>query len=124
MERTTDLGRDCIFCKIVGGKIPAPFVYEDANVIVIRDLHPQAKQHFLVIPKQHVDSLAALYVDDTNGRRVVGDLFSAANALAKKEGLLSAGFRSVINTGADGGQTVFHLHLHVLGGEKMKGTFA
>ncbi len=115
---------DCIFCKIVDGKIPSPRVYEDENSIVIRDLNPQTKQHFLVIPKKHVDSLIPLFENDLEGRNVVGNLFAAANALAKKEGLLSGGFRSVINTGVDGGQTVFHLHLHILGGEKMKATFA
>jgi histidine triad (HIT) family protein len=115
---------DCIFCKIVDGKIPAPRVFEDENTIVIRDLSPQAKHHFLVIPKKHVDSLAPLFENVSEGRTVVGNLFAAANALANKEGLLPAGYRSVINTGVDGGQTVFHLHLHILGGEKMKGTFA
>lgn len=115
---------DCIFCKIVSGQIPSPRVYEDDSVIAIRDLHPQAKQHFLVIPKGHVVSLVDLFKDDGKGRSTVGDLFSAAIRLSEKEGLTKAGFRSVINTGVDGGQSVFHLHLHVLGGEKLKGTFA
>lgn len=115
---------DCIFCKIVGGEIPSPRLYEDEDTIVIRDVSPQSKHHFLALPKKHVASLAELFANDAEGRTVVGNLFSAANAVAKQEGLLPAGFRSVINTGADGGQTVFHLHLHVLGGQKMKGTFA
>ena len=111
---------DCVFCKILDGKIPAPRVYEDENAIVIRDLHPHAKQHFLVIPKKHVDSLAKLFENEAEGQKVVGNLFSVANVLAKKEGLLPAGFRSVINTGVDGGQSVFHLHLHILGGERLR----
>ena len=115
---------DCVFCKIVDGKIPSPRIYEDENSIVIRDLHPQAKNHFLVIPKKHVDSLASLFSDDAKGKEMIGNLFSAANALEKQEGLLPAGFRSVINTGVNGGQSVFHLHLHILGGEKRSGEFA
>jgi histidine triad (HIT) family protein len=115
---------DCIFCKIVGGKIPAPFVLEDDSTVVIRDLHPQAKHHFLVIPKKHVRSLAELFANDVDGRTVVGNLYSAANRLVQKEGILASGFRAVINTGGDGGQSVFHLHLHILGGEKLSGEFA
>lgn len=114
---------DCVFCKIVAGRIPSPRVLEDEKAIAIRDLHPQAKHHFLVLPKKHVASLEEAYADDAEGRSIVGDLFSLANRLAKQEGLLPGGFRSVINTGAEGGQTVFHLHLHVLGGSPLKGTF-
>jgi histidine triad (HIT) family protein len=112
--------RDCVFCKIISGEIPSPRSYEDENTIGIPDLHPQAKRHFLLIPKKHVVSLAELFADEPEGQRTVGRLFSAANALAKREGLLPGGYRSVINTGIDGGQSVFHLHLHLLGGEKLK----
>lgn len=115
---------DCIFCKIVDGKIPAKKILEDEKAIVIADIQPQAKKHFLVIPKKHVAALDEAFADDPAGRRVVSDLFSLALKLAKQENLLPGGFRSVINTHADGGQTVFHLHLHILGGEKLKGTFA
>lgn len=114
---------DCIFCKIVDGKIPSPRVYEDEHTVVIRDLHPQAKTHLLVIPKIHVASLAENFLEESKGREVVGRLFSAANTVAKQEGLLPSGYRSVINTGVGGGQSVFHLHLHVLGGEKLAERF-
>lgn len=113
----------CVFCKIVEGQIPAPRVYEDEHMIVIRDLHPQTAIHLLVIPKVHVTSLAENFEDDMKGRETVGRLFSAANAVAKQEGLLPAGYRSVINTGVGGGQSVFHLHLHLLGGEKLRERF-
>jgi histidine triad (HIT) family protein len=114
----------CVFCKIVSGEIPSPRVYEDGNVIVIKDLHPQSKVHLLVIPKNHVVSLAEIWEDEAAGRKTVGDLFEAADRVAKQEGLLPAGYRSVINTGVEGGQSVFHLHLHVLGGQKMGEEFA
>jgi len=114
---------DCIFCKIVDGKIPSPRVYEDDHCIVIRDLHPQAAIHLLVMPKAHVTSLAENFNHEEKGRETIAKLFSAANAVAKKEGLLPAGYRSVINTGEGGGQSVFHLHLHLLGGEKLKERF-
>jgi len=115
---------DCIFCKIVDKKIPSPRVYEDEHSIVIRDLHPQAKQHFLVIPKVHVTSLVETWNDPEEGRKIMGNLFYAADQVAKQEGLLPDGYRSVINTGAGGGQSVFHLHLHILGGQKMSEGFA
>lgn len=115
---------DCIFCKIIDGKIPSPRVMEDERAIVIRDVHPQAKQHYLIIPKIHTRSLAELFSSEKEGRDLVGSLFATANRLAMQEGLLPGGYRSVINTGEEGGQSVFHLHLHILGGEKLKGTFA
>lgn len=118
------MGMDCIFCKIIAGDIPSPRVFENAKVIAIRDIHPQAPHHFLLMPKRHVASLEEAFHDEASGRDVVADLFSAAAELAKREGLSPEGFRSVINTGLFGGQTVFHLHLHLLGGEKMKGSFA
>lgn len=116
---------NCVFCKIVSGHIPSPRIFEDDSVVVIRDLHPQAKTHFLVIPKLHVESLVELFDgDDQNGRTQMGMLFSAATKVAKIEGFSAEGFRTVINTGLNGGQSVFHLHLHLLGGEKLQGTFA
>jgi len=115
---------NCIFCKIVDRKIPATLLYEDANTIVIEDLHPQAEKHFLIIPKFHVPSLVESFDDDKRGQEIVGRLFAVGNQIAKQEGLLPAGYRSVINTGENGGQSVFHLHLHVLGGEKLGEAFA
>jgi histidine triad (HIT) family protein len=114
---------DCIFCQITEGKIPAPKVLEDENSFVIRDIHPQAKQHYLVIPKQHVASIEKAFEVESDGRATVSNLFSLANRLAKQEGLLPNGFRSVINTNEYGGQTVHHLHLHILGGEQLRGSF-
>ena len=112
------MSADCIFCKIIDGKIPAPRVYEDEHVICIRDIQPQAKIHLLVIPKSHARTLM-----DVDGHAMAA-LFEAAQKIAQTQGLLPAGFRSVINTLEDGGQTVFHLHLHLLGGERLRGGFA
>lgn len=107
---------DCIFCKIVAGDIPADIVYEDDQVIAFRDLNPQAPTHVLVIPRRHIASLNDLSPDD---EAVIGRLFSAARNIAVREGFADAGYRTVINCNADGGQTVFHVHLHLLGGRPM-----
>jgi histidine triad (HIT) family protein len=107
--------KGCIFCKIIAGEIPSPKVYEDPDFICIRDIQPQAKIHLLVIPKQHVVAL------DTSPASLTGRLFEVGTQIAREQGLLPKGFRSVINTGPDGGQTVFHLHLHLLGGEPLSG---
>ena len=115
---------DCIFCKIASGEIPAKKILENEHAFVIADLHPQAKKHFLVIPKNHVDSLADAFSNAPEAKKMLGELFSLGKELAVQEKLLPGGFRSVINTNEDGGQTVFHLHLHILGGEKLKGSFA
>lgn len=115
---------DCIFCKIIKKEIPSQFVHETENAIVIRDIQPQAKKHYLVIPKKHVRSLEEVFSSGSEGVKALSELYLAASQVVQKEGLLPGGFRSVINTNADGGQTVYHLHLHLLGGEKLKGTFA
>lgn len=114
---------DCIFCKIVDGKIPSPRVFENELVIAIRDIQPHAKTHILVLPKKHIVSLAELYAAKKGAPEVIASLFSAANEIAYQEKLLPGGYRSVINTGENGGQTVPHLHLHLLGGEKLRGDF-
>lgn len=105
---------DCIFCKIANGEIPAQKLYEDDDCIAFADLHPQAPLHLLVIPRRHVDSLA-----ETNGEdaALLGGLLAAASRLGRQK--LPKGFRVVVNTGEEGGQTVDHLHLHVLGGRAM-----
>ena len=114
----------CIFCKIILGQIPSPRVYEDSQFICIRDIHPQAKTHLLVIPKQHLASLEEVYPENgAHHAQLVGSLFEVATRVARQEGLLPGGFRSVMNTGLQGGQTVFHLHLHLLGGEPLGATF-
>ena len=110
---------NCIFCKILGGKIPSSKVWEDENFIAIRDIQPQAKAHLLVIPRRHFEC-----VDSAGAESVVAGLLSAANAVASSQGLAQDGFRFVINTRQFGGQTVGHLHLHVLGGQQLHGSFA
>ncbi len=106
---------DCLFCRIVAGEIPAKKLYEDDLSIAFADIHPQAPTHFLVIPKQHANSLAQVSAAD---KELLGHLTYVATELAARENL-QKGFRIVINTGPDGGQTVDHLHLHVLGGRAM-----
>jgi len=108
---------DCLFCKIVSGSIPAKKVFEDEHAIAFRDIHPQAPVHMLVVPRRHVASLAE--VGDSEGEvALLGHLLSAVAEIARAE-KLAEGYRTVINTGADGGQTVNHLHLHLLGGRSM-----
>jgi histidine triad (HIT) family protein len=106
---------DCIFCKIVQGQIPATFVYEDETVVAFTDLNPQAPTHILVIPREHLGSLAEVKEEDAP---MLGHLQMAAAKVARLAGL-GGGYRTVINTGHDGGQTVMHLHIHVLGGRQM-----
>jgi histidine triad (HIT) family protein len=107
------MSSDCLFCKIVAGTIPAPRVHEDEEVIVINDINPQAPLHALVIPRRHIPTLNALTADDD---RLVGAMQRAAAAVARDKGFGDRGFRTVFNTNADAGQTVFHIHLHVLAG--------
>jgi histidine triad (HIT) family protein len=107
---------ECLFCKIVAGTIPAALVYEDDLVVAFDDINPQAPTHTLVIPRKHVASIAEL--QDSNVG-LLGHLMLTGNKIATLKGIADAGYRFVINTGVDGGQTVFHLHLHVLGGRHM-----
>ena len=107
---------DCLFCKIVAGEIPATVVHDNDDVVVFRDLNPQAPTHVLVIPKRHIvgaDHIAAADGD------VLAAVFVAAKAVADAEGISETGYRTVFNVGAHAGQTVPHLHLHVLGGRGM-----
>ena len=109
---------DCIFCKIAGHDIPSDVVYEDDSVIAFRDLNPQAPIHVLIIPKKHIDGVNALAPSDKD---VVAHIFvEIAPKLAKQLNVSESGFRLVVNTGKDGGQTVEHLHVHLLGGRDMK----
>ena len=107
---------ECIFCKIVAKTIPAALVYEDDLVVAFDDVNPQAPTHTLVIPRRHVGSIAELQDSDIE---LLGRLMLAGNTIARQKGIADAGYRVVVNTGAHGGQTVFHLHLHVLGGRHM-----
>jgi histidine triad (HIT) family protein len=106
---------DCLFCKIADGSIPVGRVYEAEDVVAFADIHPQAPVHFLVIPKRHIGSLAETVPEDEG---MLGRLVGAAAEVARLQGL-EEGYRVVVNTGADGGQTVGHLHVHVLGGRRM-----
>lgn len=107
---------DCIFCRIVRREIPAKVVFEDTQTLAFDDIHPQAPIHTLVIPKRHLASLAETGPDDAP---MLGHLLRIGNQIARDKGVADSGFRFVINTGAHGGQTVFHLHIHVLGGRPM-----
>jgi len=106
---------DCLFCKIVAGIIPAKLLHEDAESVAFADINPQAPTHLLIIPKQHLTSLAHVAKEHS---ALLGHLVSVATDLARTH-QLGNGYRLVVNTGADGGQTVHHLHLHLLGGRHM-----
>ena len=106
---------DCLFCMIAEGKIPSKKLYEDEQVVAFYDINPQAKVHFLVIPKTHIASAAALTEQDG---ALLGHIFAVIAKLAKEVGL-DNGYRVISNVGEDAGQTVKHLHFHVLGGEKL-----
>ena len=105
----------CLFCKIVAGEIPSTKVYEDETVFAFRDINPQAPTHILVIPKTHIPSVAGV---STENSAVVAHIFEVIPAIAEKEGLVN-GYRVVSNCGADAGQTVPHLHFHILGGKEL-----
>jgi len=107
---------NCIFCKIAAGDIPADKVYEDGDVVAFRDLNPQAPTHILVIPRKHIATLNDLRVED---EVVLGRMYGAAREIAAQEGLADAGYRTVVNCNEAGGQAVFHIHLHLLGGRMM-----
>ena len=107
---------DCVFCRITAGEIPSQPVYQDDEVLVLRDLNPQAPVHLLVIPKRHVASLADLTATDDH---LLVHIHEVIRRLATESGLWPEGYRVVINNGPNGGQTVFHLHFHLLGGRFM-----
>jgi histidine triad (HIT) family protein len=106
---------DCIFCKIVRGEIPSRKVYEDADMLAFHDIHPLTRVHFMLVPKEHVPSMAEL---SEAHERVMGKIMVLAPKLAREQGC-NDGFRIIINTGKAGRQDVYHLHVHVLGGELM-----
>lgn len=108
---------DCLFCKISAGQIPCSQVYADDTYLAFRDINPQAPTHILVIPKQHVSGLAEFPADN---RDLAGGLLLTAIKISEQEGLVKGGYRFVINQGEDGGQTVGHLHLHILGGRSLQ----
>ena len=107
---------DCLFCKIVSGEISTDFVYKDENVIAFRDINPQAPTHILIIPREHIETLNDI---DQSHVELLGAMQLTASYLAKEEGINEKGFRTVFNCNRAAGQTVFHIHLHMLGGRSM-----
>lgn len=108
---------DCLFCKIIAGDIPSDQVYQDEQVIVFKDINPSAPVHLLVVPRVHIESLNEM--NDTH-RELISHMMLLLPKIAKEQGL-TGGFRSILNTGTEGGQLVFHLHIHLLGGKQLPG---
>ena len=110
---------DCIFCKIAAGEVPADIIYTDEEVIAFRDVNPQAPVHVLIIPGEHIATLAGL---PEKKSVLVGHMVDVANKLAVSEGISESGYRVVINCGQQGGQLIHHLHMHLLGGRQLAGS--
>src|SRR5919201_2566659 len=106
----------CLFCRIINREIPGSIVYEDDRILAFNDINPQAPTHVLLVPKRHIASLSELTSADD---QIVGELVRRAAAIAAERGIAAGGFRTVFNTNRDAGQTVFHIHLHLLGGRGM-----
>ena len=107
---------DCLFCKMVMGAIKPNTVFETSNILAFRDIHPHAPTHVLVIPKRHIATINDLKPEDA---QLLGEMFLAAKAVAQHDGIAQSGYRTVMNCNADAGQSVFHIHLHVLGGRAL-----
>ena len=117
MDVKKDFVAGCLFCKIVAGEIPSKAVYQDEDVYAFQDIHPQAKYHILLIPRHHsADSLNDLDMDNAH---ILPKIFAAARAIARDLGIDQRGYRLVTNTGLEAGQSVFHLHFHLLGGSQL-----
>ena len=108
------MDENCIFCRIVNGQLGTTFVAESANAVAFDDIEPSAPVHVLIVPKQHIGGLR-----DLNDPQLAAELLDLAKQVATERGLLEGGYRVITNDGPDGGQTVFHLHLHVLGGKRL-----
>jgi histidine triad (HIT) family protein len=108
------MSKDCLFCRIVAGEIPAKVVDESPGCLAFRDVNPEAPVHILVVPKKHVRSLA-----ESDDPALLGEMLDLVRRLAVKEGVSDSGYRTVLNTNRDGGQSVDHIHAHLLGGRKM-----
>ena len=106
----------CLFCRIVNREIPASIVYEDERIVAFNDINPQASTHVLIVPRKHIATLNDLQPDDDG---LVGEMVRRAAAIAKERGIATGGYRTVFNTNADAGQTVFHIHLHLIGGRSL-----
>jgi len=111
------MSESCIFCRIIAGEIPSDFVYEDEEMVAFRDIHPVASTHILVVPRRHIESMKDL---EPVHEGLIGRMMLRVRALAEQEGVANSGFRLVVNNGPDGGQVVPHLHLHLIGGRRLK----
>ena len=107
---------DCIFCRIISGEIPSDILYQDEQVVAFRDINPKAPVHLLLVPREHIETVAELSEDEAS---IMGHLVAVANRLAREAGISDKGYRLVVNSGPEGGQEVPHLHLHLLGGRQM-----
>jgi len=108
---------DCLFCKIIKREIPSSIVYEDDRLLAFNDINPQAPTHVLIVPKRHIATVSALTAADD---QLIGEMVRRAAAIAEERGISTGGFRTVFNTNRDAGQTVFHIHLHLIGGRPMQ----
>ena len=108
--------QDCIFCKIISGEVPANIVLENDSILAFEDIEPQAPVHILIIPKKHIASINDMKSKDRN---ICGDMLLAAKQIAKITNINNRGYRTIFNTNKDAGQTVFHIHMHILGGRKL-----
>ncbi|GBD03634.1 Purine nucleoside phosphoramidase [bacterium HR19] len=111
------MSRDCVFCKIVKGEISSRKVYEDEDILAFYDINPQAPVHILVIPKKHIENILGISEGDKD---LVFKLIKTCNNIAHQVGIAEKGFRLVVNTNPEGGQTVYHLHFHIIGGRQMR----
>jgi len=113
MRQRTPIMENCLFCRIIAGEITASIAHESEHIVAFKDVNPQAPLHLLIVPRRHIRTLNDLTLNDD---QLIGSMFRAAAMLAKKHGYSSRGYRTVFNTNADAGQTVFHIHLHLLAG--------
>jgi histidine triad (HIT) family protein len=111
------MSASCIFCKIISNEAQATIVYRDEQVTAFRDIHPAAPTHILIVPNRHIESVGKMEPEE---EPLVGHIFSVARRLAEQEGIAKDGYRMITNTGPNGGQTVYHLHVHLIGGQRMR----
>jgi histidine triad (HIT) family protein len=110
---------DCLFCKIISKQIKSEFVYEDDDLICIKDIHPQAPVHLLIIPKKHISTILDVSEDD---EQLIGKMARTASKISKQFNINESGFRLIFNCNKNGGQTIYHIHLHLMGGKRLKWT--
>lgn len=111
------MDEQCIFCRIIAGKSPARFFFRDDLVVAFQDIRPVAPHHILIVPKKHIPSVNHLRPEDT---MLMGHLFGIARKLAEEQGIAESGYRLIVNTGPDAGQAVYHIHMHLIGGQRMR----